>query len=611
MMNILINNFANHGNGQLGLVPFNLVSLYLKSWILIGFMLNPSHVSPALEAAFRASFHSALRPLFQVGIIVLVLSFGEFLPQRHGKRFHLGLNAAVSLLFLCDTWYLRSFSSLPSWTVLGQYANLPEVWRVAFALARPVDFLYAIDLVGLLLLWSLGLEPFRPHEPQGRRCAGMLLGPLLLLPTGVALGAFVVKAREARHLVNGFNATETAEALSPLGFHLQNLYACASQFRRLVLTSAQRADIAQWFQDNREPVGPSPFTRRFKGMNLLVIQVESLEQFVLNQRVNGQEVTPTLNRLLHHSLYFSRIHEQVNGGMSCDADLMTNTSIFPVRQGSTFWRFPVTSYPSLPKAFAQAGYSTLAMHADPGALWNWKLSLSNIGFEQTLDASAFDGTESFGMGLADGSYLRQVKPLLLKQKQPFYSFVVTLSSHTPFKLPAAYRTLQLDPALDRNPMGGYLESIHYTDHHLGLLLDGLEQEGLLKHTLVAIYGDHTGVHKYHAADVAAFPAQQAWWNPGGLFIPLLLYHPELEPQELTMHGGQIDIMPTLMDLMGLEGRGVGCQPMGRNLLASRQDLAVLTSGAVLGRPANAAQAAHLRKGLAIADLIIRGNYFQK
>lgn len=79
---------------------------------------------------------------------------------------------------------------------------------------------------------------------------------------------------------------------------------------------------------------------------------------MVNESINGQEITPNLNRLTKNSLLFSKYHEQVNTGVSSDADFLTNTSTYPIRKGSTFYQYPFNTY-SLPKLLNNLEYHYL------------------------------------------------------------------------------------------------------------------------------------------------------------------------------------------------------------------------------------------------------------
>ncbi len=98
---------------------------------------------------------------------------------------------------------------------------------------------------------------------------------------------------------------------------------------------------------------------------------------------------------------------------------MTNTSVFPVRKGSTFFRFPNSTYNSLPTILENHGYYTKAIHADKGSYWNWAPALTDIGFQQCIDAKSFKMDETIFLGLSDGSFFRQMKDTVIKQKTTF------------------------------------------------------------------------------------------------------------------------------------------------------------------------------------------------
>ncbi|MDZ5001173.1 LTA synthase family protein, partial [Clostridium perfringens] len=123
---------------------------------------------------------------------------------------------------------------------------------------------------------------------------------------------------------------QTFSDMSPLGYHGFDLVYFTG--RNKELTNSDINEVKTWLDNNKEIIPDNEYKGMLEGKNLIAIQVESLENFVINKKVYGQEITPTLNKLLSQSLYFDNIYEQNNSGTSSDADLMVNTSIFPVRE---------------------------------------------------------------------------------------------------------------------------------------------------------------------------------------------------------------------------------------------------------------------------------------
>lgn len=64
-------------------------------------------------------------------------------------------------------------------------------------------------------------------------------------------------------------------------------------------------------------------------MNLIVVQMESFQNFPINLTLNGQEVTPVLNKLAKEGFYFPHVFQQIGPGNTSDAEFMSNTSIYP------------------------------------------------------------------------------------------------------------------------------------------------------------------------------------------------------------------------------------------------------------------------------------------
>jgi lipoteichoic acid synthase len=235
--------------------------------------------------------------------------------------------------------------------------------------------------------------------------------------------------------------------------------------------------------------------------------------------------------------------------------------------------------------------------------------MKSLGFDKCMDNSSFQTDEAFGMGISDESFLSQLEPLIVKQKQPFYTFTITMSNHTPYDLPSWLRELNLPSGLDDTYLGGYFQSVHYTDKYLGIFLDSLQKDGILDNTVVVIYGDHEGIHKYFPDSLKDINLPQDWWKDNQKQTPLIVYQPGLKGEEITTVGGEIDTLPTICYLMGIESKEYSDTAMGRNLLNTNKSFAVLQGGEYVGDSGDTKQVEHDKKDLDIADMIIRSNYF--
>ncbi|MDQ7092425.1 LTA synthase family protein [Desulfosporosinus sp. PR] len=587
------------------------LTLLGKFILFLGLVNNDNAATFDFTKAFF-SFSSPPPLLVYAAMILVPVSLGFLCQGRRRFWFLLLCNLLITLLLIADLMYYRGFNSFISPYVLSQTTNLDNLSSSIISMLRPIDLLMISDLTVFLILGLIG----KSYSRQAFR------SPAIFLMT-VVLAISYIYYQHVRLDLHGkgeqmlfrvsWSPNQTMSNLSPLGYHVFDLYNYYENQQVKKVSPEQSAEIKEWFQQKQENLPPNQFAGLFKGQNLIVIQVESLENFVLNQKINGQVITPNINKLLANSLYFSNFYEQVNNGTSSDADLMTNTSVYPIRTGATFFRFPNNTYNSLPKMLAEKKYTTMAIHPDKGAYWNWMPALKAIGFQQTIDVTHFNQDEKIGLGISDGSYLKQIGPMIEqeeKAKQPFYNFIVTLTSHNPFDLPLQYRKLNLSEEMNQSKLGGYFQSIHYTDEQLGYFFNTLDQNGVLNNSVVVIYGDHTGVHKYYNDEVKQVQPQEKWWLDDSKRIPLIIFHKGMTGQHFTLTGGQIDTLPTLAYLMGIDESTYANTAFGRNLLNTKKDFAVLANKQYIGQAAGQSEKDREIMGIDLANLVIERNYFK-
>ncbi|MDP4110085.1 MAG: LTA synthase family protein, partial [Bacillota bacterium] len=316
---------------------------------------------------------------------------------------------------------------------------------------------------------------------------------------------------------------------------------------------------------------------------------------VVNRSFYGKEITPNINKILKNSIYFSHIHEQVKDGNSSDCELMVNASVYPLSAGSAFLRFGGNKYVTLPSLLKEEGYKTLAIHGDDKVFWNRSRVYPMLGYDRFIDEKMFEDKSSCGMGVLDSSLFSQTIKEIKRTEEPYFMSLITITSHMPFNLDKDLRMLNLP---DNGVTNGYLECIRYVDEAIGQFYERLNSEGLLKDTVIVIYGDHEGIHKYYSTTLPNNSKE----------IPFAVIIPGFKGFVVDKTGGQIDMMPTLAYLLGIDENKYETAVMGRNLFSSAPGTAVLSDGAILGE---ADDTEHLKEAQKVSDIIIKGDYFER
>lgn len=291
--------------------------------------------------------------------------------------------------------------------------------------------------------------------------------------------------------------------------------------------------------------------------NVIFIQLEAFQSFILNKKIAGQEITPNLNKLIEESAYFPNFYLQNGGGITSDAEFMSNASLHPAAGGLSIAKdFADKEYPSLPGLLEKNGYSTATFHTNNVTFWNRKELYSALGFDRFYDKEYFGTDNSIAFGADDDILYGKSMDVLKKQNKPFYAQIVSMSSHSPFRVPASYRLLRLPELYQGNVAGDYLTAAHYADAALGRFFEQLEKEGLWEETVIAIYGDHSGITADMVKEKQEIALQDLLGRPydqiDALGVPFILHGPRVNSGVYEAVGGHIDIMPTVLGVLGVQ-----------------------------------------------------------
>ena len=142
-------------------------------------------------------------------------------------------------------------------------------------------------------------------------------------------------------------------------------------------------------------------------------------------------------------------------------------------------------------------------------------------------------------------------------------------------------------------------------------METLDKEGLLDNTVVIIEGDHTGVHKYYNSSIEKLSQKEDWYlDNGDHTVPFIIWSKDIkEAKTFDTIGGQVDIMPTLLYLMGVPNDKYINTSLGRNLLNTNKSFAILTNLDVVGNLTQ--EEKEMYKNIVdLSDKMIRSNYLE-
>ncbi|KIG13662.1 Phosphoglycerol transferase [Enhygromyxa salina] len=482
----------------------------------------------------------------------------------------------LAVLGLADLVYMHYFGSIVPVVALTASHHLGEVGDSAIAeLEGAWGWLAVVPITGLIAaaIWpavpardSANANADAPSLPAklwrrlGPRLPAFVICLVLASPALIRLGVALGGSLGARV----FSEQAMVGRFGYLNAHLFDLArTLRERGRRGQPSQAELTAITTWFQVRADQVeralaaaNPRPAPT---GDNLLLIQVEAAQSWVIGLEVGGQAVTPLLNRMRSEADWYPYLIDQTNQGKTSDAEYAVLNSQHPLGEGAICFLRADNQFFTLAHALQAQGYATISAHPYKRGFWNRAVLHPRYGFERSLFRRELGPGQETGWGLADGVFFERLLAELKALPQPWFGFAITLSLHHPYdEFPAQLSELELG-ALEGTRVGNYLQAMNYFDRSLAELLEGLDDAGLLDHTVVALYGDHDARFELDEYPEVIELAGAEGWDPA-LFhrlerVPLFVRVPvEQRPPygSVEVTGGQVDVGPTLLHALGLE-----------------------------------------------------------
>ncbi|NFI02808.1 LTA synthase family protein [Clostridium botulinum] len=582
---------------------FTVITMLIKSIIFIA-ILNIDTTDKILKKNISFKF-----TIIYLAFILFVYSFGYLFSKNRQTTFYIILNSLYTLLLIADLSYFRANRDL-----LGLknilFENTFNPLQNSLMNLRPVDLIFIIDII-LLLTWVIkGKIQNNNKRSLKKFFSTMIISVFMIIVSCICVDALQLGEFGDSIIFNQWTTLMEVKAPGPIGYHIVEGTRSINKYFNDKPSSEDKKEIEDWLTFNKEKIEDNEYKGLLKGKNVIFLQIESLENFVINQKTNGKEITPFLNKLASEGLYFNNFYEQNNAGNSIDCDFMINTSIYPLGNKITALNYGENVYPnSLPRILQKDGYFTISSHAELPNEFNWtELHKNSFGANELWTINDYIYEESVGYGLSDKSFLSQTADKLKDIKQPFFIQLPTLSNHGPFDLDEKYRQLNLPDEVNDSYLGGYFESVLYTDNQLEMFYNKLNESGLLDDTVLVIYGDHTGVHKYYNEDIQDIDYENNWWDEVDHKIPLIIYSKNMEHKIVNKTGGQIDILPTICYLLGIDNDSYRNSTMGRILVNTNRNAITIKGNHIIGN-VKPSDEEHVSKAYEIGEKIIKTNYF--
>lgn len=490
-------------------------------------------------------------------LIALVLSVFLFFKGKKAFWFIFIGGFLLTFLLYANVVYFRFFSDFLTFSTLNQAGNVESMGGAVSASFKWYDFVYFIDTIIYLAILI-----FKRKWVDNRAFSKKFVP--VVMATSVALFFLNLAFAETDRpelLTRTFDHKYLVKYLGPYNFTVYDGVKTIENNQQKALASEDDlTKVLNYTKQKRTEPNPEYYGAA-KKKNIIKIHLESFQTFLINKKVNGKEVTPFLNKLSSGNqdfTYFPNFFHQTGQGKTSDSEFTMDNSLYGLPQGSAYSLKGDNTYQSLPAILDQKqGYTSNVMHGDYKTFWNRDQVYKHFGIDNFYDATYYDMSDDniVNLGLKDKPFFKASADYQSKMKKPFYSHLITLTNHYPFTLDEEDASID-KPNTGDSTVDGYIQTAHYLDQALEEYITDLKKKGLYDNSVIMIYGDHYGISENHNNAMEKLlgekitPAKFTDLNRTGFWLKV----PGKSGGVNKEYAGQMDVMPTLLHLVGIDSK---------------------------------------------------------
>ena len=535
---------------KLGFFTIVLVTFWLKTYVIYLTKFNLG-----AEGAMQ-NFLLFLNPL-PAGLLLLGISL--FFKGRKSYWILIATDLVLSLWLFANILYYREFSNFLSLSIIKTSGSTADnLGKSIVGITRATDFLTFIDIAFVIILMVSKIVKYdlRPLKLK----FNLLLEGIAVLLIGINL--MMAQKDRPGLLTRTFDNSYIVKYLGMNEYAVYDAFKTAQTSEQMAKANVSDLQAVKKYLKLNYVKPNSAYTGVAKGKNVMVIHLESFQQFLIGYKWKGKEVTPNLNKLYHakNTLSFSNFYNQVGQGKTSDAEMMLENSLFGLQSGSAMSSYGTSNtFESAPAILSQqGGYTTAVMHGGAGSFWNRNNAYKQFGYEYFMPLSYYQNKPKYyiGYGLKDKIFFSQSIKYIERLPQPFYLKLITVTNHYPYDLDKKNQSIAKTETGDET-VDGYVQTAHYLDQAIGQLMRWLQKTGLAKNTLLVFYGDHYGISGNHHKASAELLNQDEFTNFDNLKfqrVPLMFHMKGLKGGIKKTYGGEIDVLPTLLNLLGIKNQ---------------------------------------------------------
>ena len=518
---------------------------------------------------YKIHFYGILRlvpTLFTLSYILLGVGISLLLEKKKGKILYIILFIISFALFITNNIYYSMTDTFFDFSLILLADEGSEYFLDAILNCNIWVYISSIIII---ITFILGLKYFKGNTKTDLKKIIKVFFLFLIIHTLTPL--LLGKANDAlnwstwrnpRNIYINFNDNNKSMRISGIyEYSVRNFYITFIKAKKT--TNEEDITFLEEEYSKEEENYQTNYTGKYKDKNLILLQLEGIDNWLITK-----EDTPTLYKMMNNSINFTNHYSYYNGGGSTfNSEFAVNTGfITPLSYTQNAYTFNKNTFPySLAHLFKNMGYSVNAFHMNDSEYYSRGTNYKNWGYEN------YYGLKELGV-YKDDSYTLD-RELILNEtfsekmfpEEKFVDYIITYSGHLPFTTEKGVcRKLVIEDVLKKENLeelpNDYIlptlteeecarRQAKETDYMVELLLNKLTEKNLIDNTVIVVFTDH---YLYKLSDQTILDKYKETKNNLINKTPFCIWDNEVSKKKITSVTSQLNILPTLLNLYGLE-----------------------------------------------------------
>lgn len=319
---------------------------YLKDNILFLTFVFASVLNGFLLRAFTVKFnYSQIKPLMADMAVILLLALISYVFKKPRKQFVylLILTIIFSILCTANSIYYTNYKSFISVSLISTASQLGGVMdAVTENIMEPKDLIFLWDIPVIIVVYILLKRRTRDYiteVKEKRKRRGYALGTFCVSIGLAGIFCSTLTGTDYSRLAKQWNREYVLGTFGLYTYQFSDVISCTHAKINMMFGYEESEEVFNKFYDDKSKTEETSeksnkYTNIFKDKNIIVIHAESFQQFCMDTYINGEELTPNMNKLAREGLYFSNFYAQESVGTSSDSEFTFASSLMPASSGT-------------------------------------------------------------------------------------------------------------------------------------------------------------------------------------------------------------------------------------------------------------------------------------